>query len=137
MDQPPSQIDYFERNRNHLRSVAYRMLGSITEADDALQEAWLRFRRTEAAEIDNMRAWLTVIVSRVCLDMLRARRARHEELFEGSLPEPVVTFEEPNDPAQEVLIADSVGLALQIVLEMLTPAERLAFVLHDMFGMPF
>src|SRR5947209_4443705 len=127
----------FERNRSHLRSVAYRMLGSISEADDAVQEAWLRLDRAGTEEVDNLRAWLTVIVSRVCLDMLRARRARPEELFDGSLPEPVVTFEEPNDPAHEVLIADSVGLALQIVLEMLTPAERLAFVLHDMFGMPF
>jgi RNA polymerase sigma factor (sigma-70 family) len=127
----------FERNRDHLRSVAYRMLGSISETEDAVQEAWLRFDRAGAQEVDNMRAWLTVIVSRVCLDMLRARRARPEELFDGSLPEPIVTLEESNDPAHEVLIADSVGLALQIVLEMLAPAERLAFVLHDMFGMPF
>jgi RNA polymerase sigma-70 factor, ECF subfamily len=127
----------FERNRNHLRSVAYRMLGSITEADDAVQEAWLRFDRTGAEAVENTRAWLTVIVSRVCLDMLRSRRARREELFDGPLPEPVVTLEESTDPAHEVLIADSVGLALQIVLETLSPAERLAFVLHDMFGMPF
>jgi RNA polymerase sigma-70 factor, ECF subfamily len=129
--------EQFERNRDHLRSVAYRMLGSITEADDAVQEAWLRFDRAGTAEVDNLRAWLTVIVSRVSLDMLRARRARHEELSDGSLPEPIVTLEETNDPAHEVLIADSVGLALQIVLETLTPAERLAFVLHDMFGTPF
>jgi RNA polymerase sigma-70 factor, ECF subfamily len=129
--------EQFERNRDHLRSVAYRMLGSITEADDAVQETWLRFDRAGTDEVDNMRAWLTVIVSRVCLDMLRSRRARHEELFDGSLPEPIVTLEESNDPAHEVLIADSVGLALQIVLETLAPAERLAFVLHDMFGMPF
>jgi RNA polymerase sigma-70 factor, ECF subfamily len=127
----------FERNRRHLRSVAYRMLGSITEADDAVQETWLRFDRAGTGEVDNMRAWLTVIVSRVCLDMLRSRRARHEELFDGTLPEPIVTLEESNDPAHEALIADSVGLALQIVLETLGPAERLAFVLHDMFGMPF
>jgi RNA polymerase sigma factor (sigma-70 family) len=127
----------FERNRGHLRSVAYRMLGSISEADDAVQEAWLRFDRAGTEEVDNMRAWLTVIVSRVCLDMLRSRRARPEELFDGSLPEPIVTLEESNDPAHEVLIADSVGLALQVVLETLAPAERLAFVLHDMFGMPF
>jgi RNA polymerase sigma-70 factor (ECF subfamily) len=129
--------DEFERNRDHLRSVAYRMLGSVTEADDAVQEAWLRVDRARTDEVDNVRAWLTVIVSRVCLDMLRSRRARHEELFDGSLPEPIVTLEEPSDPAHEVLIADSVGLALQIVLETLTPAERLAFVLHDIFGMPF
>jgi RNA polymerase sigma-70 factor (ECF subfamily) len=127
----------FERNRHHLRTVAYRMLGSITEADDAVQEAWLRFDRAGTEEVDNTRAWLTVIVSRVCLDMLRSRRARREELFDGSLPEPIVTLEESNDPEHEVLIADSVGLALQIVLDALGPAERLAFVLHDMFGMPF
>jgi RNA polymerase sigma factor (sigma-70 family) len=127
----------FERNRSHLRSLAYRMLGSITEADDAVQEAWLRFDRAGTDEVDNMRAWLTVIVSRVCLDMLRSRRARREELSDGSLPEPIVTPELSNDPEHEVLIADSVGLALQIVLEALGPAERLAFVLHDIFGMPF
>jgi RNA polymerase sigma-70 factor (ECF subfamily) len=127
----------FERNRDHLRSVAYRMLGSVSEADDAVQEAWLRFDRAHADEVQNMRAWLTVVVSRVCLDMLRSRRARREDLFEGVLPEPVVTFEESNDPEREVLMADSVGLALQVVLETLTPAERLAFVLHDMFGMAF
>ena len=127
----------FERNRDHLRSVAYRMLGSITEADDALQEVWLRFDGADAAEVENMRAWLTVVVSRVCLDMLRSRRARREDLFDGALPEPIVTFEQSNDPAHEVLMADSVGLALQVVLETLTPAERLAFVLHDMFGLPF
>ena len=127
----------FERNRNHMRSIAYRMLGSITEADDAVQEAWLRFDRAGTDEVDNLGAWLTVIVSRVCLDMLRSRRARREELFDGALPEPIVTFEESNDPEHEVLIADSVGLALQVVLEALNPAERLAFVLHDMFGMSF
>ena len=127
----------FERNRDRLRSVAYRMLGSITEADDAVQEAWLRFDRAGAEEVDNMRAWLTVVVSRVCLDMLRARRARREEPFDWSLPEPIVTQVESNAPEHEALIADSVGLALQIVLETLAPAERLAFVLHDMFGMPF
>src|SRR5947209_19672408 len=126
-----------ERNRSHLRSVASHRLGSLAEADDALQEAWLRFDRAGTEEVDNMRAWLTVIVSRVCLDMLRSRRARNEELFDGSLPEPLVTLQESDDPAHEVLIADSVGLALQIVLETLAPAERLAFVLHDIFGMPF
>jgi RNA polymerase sigma factor (sigma-70 family) len=127
----------FERNRSHLRSVAYRMLGSVTEADDALQEAWLRFDRASPEGVENMRAWLTVIVSRVCLDMLRSRRARPEDLFDGSLPEPIVTLHASDDPADEVLVADSVGLALQIVLETLAPAERLAFVLHDIFGMPF
>ena len=131
------QTQEFERSRDHLRSVAYRMLGSLTEADDALQEAWLRFNRADSAEVENLRAWLTVIVSRVCLDMLRSRRARREELLDGALPEPIVTIEDGSNPEQEVLIADSVGLALQIVLETLTPAERLAFVLHDMFGMSF
>ena len=132
-----NQTEQFERNRDHLRSVAYRMLGSLTEADDALQEAWLRFHRADSDEVESLRAWLTVIVSRVCLDMLRSRRARREELFDGELPEPVVTMGYGTDPEQEALIADSVGLALQIVLETLTPAERLAFVLHDMFAMPF
>ncbi len=132
-----TETEEFERNRDHLRSVAYRMLGSITEADDALQEAWLHLNRAGAGEIGNMRAWLTVIVSRVCLDMLRSRRARREDLFDGALPEPIVTVEPSSDPEHEVLIADSVGLALQVVLDTLTPAERLAFVLHDMFGMRF
>jgi RNA polymerase sigma-70 factor (ECF subfamily) len=127
----------FERNRDHLRAVAYRMLGSISEADDAVQEAWLRFDRAHADEVENMRAWLTVVVSRVCLDMLRSRRARREDLFEGVLPEPIVTLDESGDPEREVLMADSVGLALQVVLETLSPAERLAFVLHDMFGLAF
>jgi RNA polymerase sigma-70 factor (ECF subfamily) len=130
--------DQFESQRDHLRSVAYRMLGSLSEADDAVQEAWLRFRRADAAEVENMRAWLTVIVSRVCLDMLRSRRARREDPLDGSLPEPVVASVDPTaDPEREALIADSVGLALQVVLETLTPAERLAFVLHDMFGLSF
>ena len=137
MDQSPGQTDQFERNRAHLRSVAYRILGSASEADDAVQEAWLRFSGADPREIENLRGWLTVIVSRVCLDMLRSRRARREDLFTGTLPEPVVTFESPDDPEHQALIADSVGVALQVVLEMLSPAERLAFVLHDMFGMPF
>jgi RNA polymerase sigma-70 factor (ECF subfamily) len=131
------ETEEFERNRDRLRSVAYRMLGSLTEAEDAVQETWLRFNRAGSDEVDNMRSWLTVIVSRVCLDMLRARRARHEELFEGALPEPIVALDDGTDPEQEALLADSVGIALQVVLETLTPAERLAFVLHDMFGMPF
>ncbi len=137
MNQPRTQADQFEGNRAHLRAVAYRMLGSAAEADDAVQEAWLRFSVAEPREIENMRGWLTVIVSRICLDMLRSRRARREDLFTGALAEPVVTLEEPDDPEHEALIADSVGVALQVVLEMLSPAERLAFVLHDTFGMPF
>jgi RNA polymerase sigma-70 factor (ECF subfamily) len=132
-----NQTEQFERNRDHLRSVAYRMLGSLTEADDAVQEAWLRLHGADAHEVENMRAWLTVIVSRICLDMLRSRRARREELFDGELPEPIVTLDHETSPEQEALIADSVGLALQVVLETLSPAERLAFVLHDMFGIPF
>jgi RNA polymerase sigma factor (sigma-70 family) len=132
-----NSTEQFERNRGHLRSVAYRMLGSVSEADDAVQEAWLRFDHAGTEQVDNMRAWLTVIVSRVCLDMLRSRRARREELFDGSLPEPIVTLDESNAPEHEMLIADSVGLALQVVLETLNPAERLAFVLHDIFAMPF
>ena len=137
MNQPLSPTDQFESNRDHLRSVAYRMLGSLAEADDAVQEAWLHVNRADATEIENMRAWLTVIVSRVCLDMLRSRRSRREDLFDGTLPEPVVTLDYGDDPQEEVLIADSVGLALQVVLDTLAPAERLAFVLHDIFGMPF
>lgn len=133
MDANQWQADEFERNRPHLRAVAYRMLGSGTEADDAVQETWIRFARAQAGAVDNLRGWLTTVISRICLDMLRARRARREELVEA----PQVTLEDSSDPEQEALLADSVGLALLVVLEMLSPAERLAFVLHDMFGMPF
>jgi RNA polymerase sigma factor (sigma-70 family) len=137
MNQDEWQTQQFERNRAHLRSVAYRMLGSSTEAEDAVQEAWLRLSRADATEIGNMQGWLTVIVSRICLDMLRARRSRREDLFEDWLEGPIVSLEEPSDPEQEALLADSVGLALLVVLQTLGPAERLAFVLHDMFGVPF
>jgi RNA polymerase sigma-70 factor (ECF subfamily) len=113
------------------------MLGSPSEADDAIQETWLRLHRSEADEVENMRGWLTTVVARVCLDLLRARRARREDHFGGELPEPVVTVALENGPEDEALLADSVGLALLVVLDTLTPAERLAFVLHDMFGMPF
>lgn len=133
MDATQWQAEEFERNRGHLRAVAYRILGSSGEADDAVQETWIRFARAQIAAVDNLTGWLTTVVSRVCLDMLRARRARHEELVEA----PQVTLEDPSDPEQEALLADSVGLALLVVLETLSPAERLAFVLHDMFGMPF
>lgn len=133
MDTNQWQAEEFERNRTHLRAVAYRMLGSGAEADDAVQETWIRFARAQAGAVDNLRGWLTTVVSRVCLDMLRARRARREELVEA----PQVTLEDPSDPEQEALLADSVGLALLVVLETLSPAERLAFVLHDMFGMRF
>jgi RNA polymerase sigma-70 factor (ECF subfamily) len=127
----------FEANRTHLRAVAYRMLGSTGEADDAVQEAWLRLSRTGADEIDNLSAWLTTVVARVCLDMLRSRKARREELLDPHVPEPIISTEDEVDPEHEAMLADSVGLALLVVLETLSPAERLAFVLHDMFAVPF
>jgi RNA polymerase sigma factor (sigma-70 family) len=127
----------FEDNRTQLRAVAYRMLGSVNEADDAVQESWLRLSRSEPADIENLRAWLTTVVARVCLDMLRARNARREEPFGAHVPEPIVSREDGVDPEYEALLADSVGLALLVVLETLAPAERLAFVLHDMFAVPF
>ncbi|WP_028067559.1 sigma-70 family RNA polymerase sigma factor [Solirubrobacter soli] len=126
----------FETHRPHLRKVAYRMLGSLTEADDAVQEAWLRLSRSDASEIENLRAWLTTVVARVSLNALRARNTRAEApLDEIYVPDPLITSDV--DPEHEALLADSVGLALLVVLETLTPAERLAFVLHDMFAMPF
>jgi RNA polymerase sigma factor (sigma-70 family) len=128
----------FEENRIRLRAVAYRMLGSTTEADDAVQEAWMRLNRSEAEAISNLSGWLTTVVARVALDMLRARNRRREELVGSWLPEPVVTTEDAGaDPEREALIADSVGLALLVVLETLSPKERLAFVLHDMFAVSF
>jgi RNA polymerase sigma factor (sigma-70 family) len=131
------QLEQFERYRPHLQAVAYRMLGSVTEADDALQEAWLRLSRAGTDEVDNMGGWLTTVVGRVCLDMLRSRRSRQEEYVGSWLPEPIVSLDDETDPEQEAILADSVGLALLVVLETLTPAERLAFVLHDMFAVPF
>jgi RNA polymerase sigma factor (sigma-70 family) len=133
MDANRWQAEEFERNRSHLRAVAYRILGSGAEADDAVQETWIRFAGAHTGAVDNLAGWLTTVISRVCLDMLRARRARREELVEA----PEVTLEDPSDPEQEALLADSVGLALLVVLETLSPAERLAFVLHDMFGVSF
>jgi len=129
------QTEEFERNRRHLEAVGYRMLGSATEAEDAVQEAWLRLSRSDTEGVANLGGWLTTVVARVCLDMLRSRRARREDYVGSWLPEPVVTIE--NGPEDEAVLADSVGLALLVVLDTLTPAERLAFVLHDMFGMPF
>ncbi|MGA8245730.1 MAG: sigma-70 family RNA polymerase sigma factor [Nocardioides sp.] len=129
--------DQFEANRPHLRAVAYRMLGSVTEADDALQEAWIRTTRSDSRAIDNITGWLTTLVGRVCIDMLRARKSRPESPTGTWLPEPVVSTDPTVDPEQASLLADSVGLALLVVLESLEPAERLAFVLHDMFGVPF
>ena len=127
----------FEENRPHLRAVAYRMLGSLGEVDDAVQEAWLRLSRVDAAGIDNLGGWLTTVIARVCLDMLRSRKSRKEEPITPEAPEPVATGSMGHSPENEALLADSVGLALLVVLDRLTPAERLAFVLHDMFAMPF
>jgi RNA polymerase sigma-70 factor (ECF subfamily) len=127
----------FERARPHLRAVAYRMLGSLSEAEDAVQESWLRLSRTDTDAVINLRGWLTTVVGRVSLDMLRARRARREDHPGTWLPEPIVSVDSESDPEHEALLADSVGLALLVVLETLTPPERLAFVLHDMFGVPF
>ena len=127
----------FEEHRTHLRAVAYRMLGSLSEVDDAVQEAWLRLSRADTAGIDNLGGWLTTVVARVCLDMLRSRQSRREEPFTPDAPEPVATGTSGSSPEQEALLADSVGLALLVVLDRLTPAERLAFVLHDMFAVPF
>src|SRR5947207_8300492 len=127
----------FERQRPRLRAVAYRMLGSLSEADDAVQESWLRLNRSDPDEVTNLSGWLTTVVARVSLDMLRARRSRREDYVGSWLPEPVVSLDEESDPEQQALLADSVGLALLVVLDALSPAERLAFVLHDMFAMPF
>jgi len=127
----------FEQHRARLRAVAYRMLGSLAEAEDAVQEAWLRLSRSDASGVDNLGAWLTTIVARVCLNVLRSRKARREEPMGVHVPDPVISRADGATPEDEALLADSVGLALQVVLETLTPAERLAFVLHDMFGLPF
>ena len=127
----------FEANRSHLRGVAYRMLGSLTEADDAVQEAWIRLSRTDTSDVENLRAWLTTVVGRVCLNMLRSRKTRRESSLETHVPDPIVSPEEGIDPEQEALLGDSVGLAMLVVLDALTPAERVAFVLHDVFAVPF
>ena len=127
----------FEANRTHLRGVAFRMLGSLTEADDAVQEAWIRLSRTDTSDVDNLQAWLTTVVGRVCLNMLRSRKTRRESSLETHIPDPIVSPEEGMDPEQEALLGDSVGLAMLVVLDSLTPAERVAFVLHDVFAVPF
>lgn len=139
MDQREWLADLFERHRAHLRAVAYRMLGSSSEADDAVQECWLRLDRSDADQIQNIRSWLTTVVGRVCLDMLRSRRSRREVHAGVSLPDTIITIDRDSadHPEHEADLADSVGLALLIVLDSLTPAERLAFVLHDMFGVSF
>jgi RNA polymerase sigma-70 factor, ECF subfamily len=126
----------FERHRAHLRTVAYRMLGSASEAEDAVQESWIRLGRTDVNDVKNLRAWLTTVVARVCLDMLRTRTSRREDPLDTHVPDPVITRAN-GDPESDVVLADSVGLALLVVLETLEPAERLAFVLHDVFGMTF
>jgi RNA polymerase sigma factor (sigma-70 family) len=137
MDENEWLADRFEEHRPHLRAVAYRMLGSLTEADDAVQDAWLRLSRAGASEVHNLGGWLTTVVARVCLNMLRARHTRREESLGVHLPDPVVSPEGTLHPEEEALLADSVGLALLVVLDTLSPAERLAFVLHDMFELPF
>ena len=137
MDEREWLTERFEQHRPRLRAVAYRMLGSTSDADDALQEAWLRVRDHDPVSVENMQAWLATVVGRVCLNMLRSRRARAEDLPRPRVPDPVVTLSDAVDPEQETLLADSVGLALLVVLDALAPAERLAFVLHDVFGVPF
>jgi RNA polymerase sigma factor (sigma-70 family) len=129
--------EQFEAHRAHLRAVAYRMLGSLSEAEDAVQEAWLRLNRTDASDLRNLGAWLTTVVGRVCLDMLRSRASRREEPVGAHVPDPIVSREDGPDPEHQALLADSVGLALLVVLDTLDPAERLAFVLHDMFALPY
>lgn len=128
-----TETEQFEATRDHLNAVAYRMLGSLSEAEDAVQETWIRLSRTDVSDVENLPGWLTTVVGRVCLDMLRARTSRREDY----VPEPVVGAVDGVDPEQEVLLADSVGLAMMVVLDALSPAERLAFVLHDMFAVPF
>ena len=137
MDEKNLLAEKFEANRGRLRSVAYRMLGTVSEAEDAVQEAWLRLSRSDADSIDNLGGWLTTVVARVCLDMLRSRKARREEPMGPDVPEPTTSAEQHMDPEQQMLMADSVGLALLVVLDRLAPPERLAFVLHDMFAVPF
>src|SRR5438105_4338467 len=137
MDDNEWLADRFEEQRGHLRAVAYRMLGSFAEADDAVQDTWLRVSRAGTSEVENLGGWLTTIVARVCLNMLRSRNARREESLAVHLPDPVISPDGELQPEEEVLLADSVGLALLVVLDTLSPAERLAFVLHDMFDLPF
>ncbi len=137
MDENEWLADRFEEHRAHLRAVAYRMLGSLTDADDAVQDTWLRLSRSGAGEVENLGGWLTTIVARVCLNMLRSRNLRREESLGAHLPDPVISPDRELQPEEEALLADSVGLALLVVLDTLAPDERLAFVLHDMFELPF
>jgi RNA polymerase sigma factor (sigma-70 family) len=137
MDERDWLAERFEDHRPHLRSVAYRMLGSLSEADDAVQDAWLRLARSDTSDVQNLRAWLTTVVARVCLNMLRARKSRREASLGDHVPDPIISPESGVDPEQEALLGDSVGLALLVVLDTLSPAERVAFVLHDVFAVPF
>ena len=137
MDQQEWLAERFEEQRPHLRAVAYRMLGSVSEADDAVQDAWLRLSRSDTSEVQNLGAWLTTVVARVALNMLRSRKARREQPLDVHVPDPIIDPADGTNPEHEALLADSVGLALLVVLETLTPPERLAFVLHDMFAVPF
>jgi RNA polymerase sigma factor (sigma-70 family) len=137
MDEQDWLAQRFEENRAHMRAVAYRVLGSISEADDAVQEAWLRLSRSDTSGIENLGGWLTTVVGRVCLNMLRSRSSRREVPLDVHVPDPIVSRKDGSDPEHEALLDDSVGLALLVVLETLPPAERLAFVLHDMFAVPF
>ena len=137
MDEHEWLAKRFEEHRGRLRAVAYRMLGSLADADDAVQDTWLRLSKTDTDEVDNLGGWLTTVVARVSLNMLRARNTRREEALETYVPDPLVRRQDESDPASEALLADSVSLALLVVLETLTPPERLVFVLHDLFGMPF
>jgi RNA polymerase sigma-70 factor, ECF subfamily len=137
MDQQEWLARQFEDHRPRLRAVAYRMLGSLNEADDAVQDAWLRLSRAETSEVENLGAWLTTVVARLALNMLRARNTRREQPLDVHLPDPIIDPADGSNPEHEALLADSVGLAMLVVLETLTPAERLAFVLHDMFAVPF
>jgi RNA polymerase sigma factor (sigma-70 family) len=137
MDENEWLADRFEEYQPHLRAVAYRMLGSLTDADDAVQDTWLRVTRADASQVENLGGWLTTIVARICLNMLRARTTRREESLDGHVPDPLISPEGAPQPEEEALLADSVSLALLVVLDTLSPAERLAFVLHDMFQLPF
>jgi len=137
MDEKDWLAERFEANRSRLRAVAYRMLGSTSEADDVVQDAWFRLSRSDTNAVENLDGWLTTVVGRLCLDVLRSRQARRQDALDPRVPDPVVMREDAVDPEEEALLADSVGMALLVVLDMLAPAERLAFVLHDMFGVPF
>ncbi len=138
MEETASLSDSFEAHRTHLRAVAYRMLGSLTEAEDAVQDAWLRVSQADPDEIQNLRGWLTTVVARVCLNTLRARKLRREEPIDFHVPDPLVSFRASDrQPDEEAVLADTIGLALLVVLDTLAPAERLAFVMHDLFGLPF